>query len=79
MDWHQHIHSSPDVLLGKPVVKGTRISVEFLLGLAAAGWSQQQILDNYPGLTSESLAAAFSYARDALGELSFHTLTAREP
>jgi uncharacterized protein (DUF433 family) len=39
MDWWQYIHSDPEILNGKPVVKGTRLSVEFLLGLLAAGWS----------------------------------------
>ena len=54
MNWHQHIHSDPEVLLGKPVVKGTRLAVEFILQLLAAGWTEQQILENYPTLTPEA-------------------------
>ena len=47
MNWREYIHSDAEVLLGKPVVKGTRLSVEFLLGLFAAGWTEKQVLDNY--------------------------------
>jgi uncharacterized protein (DUF433 family) len=46
----------PEILLGKPVVKGTRLSVDFLLGLLAQGWSEAEILRNYPGLQREDLA-----------------------
>jgi len=57
MNWQEYIHSDSEILLGKPTVKGTRLSVEFLLGLFAAGWTQQQVFDNYPTLTSEALRA----------------------
>jgi uncharacterized protein (DUF433 family) len=63
MSWQDYIHSDPEVLLGKPVVKGTRLSVEFLLGLFAAGWTQEQVLENYPSLTLEALRAVFSQPR----------------
>ena len=56
----------PAVLAGKPVVRGTRLSVEFLIGLMADGWSEADILRNYPGLTREDLAACLAYARDVL-------------
>ena len=62
------ITSSPDVMMGKPVVRGTRLAVDFILGLFAAGWTQQQVLDNYPALTPESLRAVFAYAAEVLGE-----------
>lgn len=55
--WGNFIHSDPSVLLGKPVVKGTRLSVEFILGLYAEGWTENQILENYPNLTKEILLA----------------------
>ena len=48
MDWRDHIESVPGVLAGKPVVAGTRLSVEFLLGLLAQGWTEAQILESYP-------------------------------
>ncbi len=60
MGWREYIHSDAEVLLGKPVIKGTRLSVEFLLGLFAAGWTEKQVLDNYPILTPQSLRAVFA-------------------
>ena len=66
MNWKEHIVSDESVLLGKPTLKGTRISVEHLVGLLAQGWTQQQILENYPRLTSDSLKAVFSYIQDCL-------------
>lgn len=61
MNWQDYIHSNHQVLLGKPTVKGTRISVEFLLGLFAVGWTEEQILENYPTLTQEALRAVFAF------------------
>lgn len=56
----------PAVLAGKPVIRGTRLSVDFVIGLLADGWSEADILQNYPGLTGEDIAACLAYARDAL-------------
>jgi uncharacterized protein (DUF433 family) len=56
----------PDVLAGKPVVRGTRLSVEFVIDLLAADWSEAQILDNYPGLCHDDILACLAYARDVL-------------
>ena len=70
IDWRQFIHSDPEVLLGKPVVKGTRLSVEFILGLFAEGWTEKQVLENYPTLTVESLRAVFAFAKDCMSEES---------
>jgi uncharacterized protein (DUF433 family) len=66
--WPDFIASDPEVLGGKPVVRGTRLAVDFLLGLFASGWTQQQVLDNYRALTPESLRAVFAYAAEVLGE-----------
>ncbi len=60
------IVSDPQILGGKPCVRGTRLSVEFLLELAASGATQVHILAQYPQLPSDGLAAAFQYAADAL-------------
>jgi len=68
MAWAEFIVSDPNVLAGKPVVRGTRLAVDFILGLFAAGWTQQQVLDSYPSLTPESLRAVFAYAAEILGE-----------
>ncbi len=75
MDWHAYIHADPEILRGKPVVRGTRISVVFLLGLFAAGWSEQQVLENYPTLTPEALSAVFAYAAECMNCLIFSTQT----
>lgn len=52
----------PEILAGKPVIRGTRIAVELILELLAAGQSQSEILDNYPGLAREDILACLSYA-----------------
>jgi uncharacterized protein (DUF433 family) len=54
------------VLDGKPVVRGTRLSVEHVIGLLADGWSEQDILADYPGLTAADVTACLAYARDLL-------------
>ena len=56
----------PKVLAGKPVVRGTRLSVEFVIGLMAEGWSEADILANYPGITHEDIIACLAYAPDTL-------------
>ncbi|TAK52034.1 MAG: DUF433 domain-containing protein [Bacteroidetes bacterium] len=66
MQWQEHIHSDKSVLVGKPTIKGTRLSVEFLLGLFAAGWTEQQVLENYPRLTKEDLQALFAYVQECM-------------
>jgi uncharacterized protein (DUF433 family) len=74
MNWQAHIHSDPAVLTGKPVVRGTRLAVDFLLGLFAAGWTQEQVLESYPTLTPEALRAVFGFAADAMHEESFYSV-----
>ena len=64
MNWHEYIHGDPSVLVGKPVIRGTRLSVEFLLGLMAEGWTEKQILDSYPQLCPEALQAMFAFAAE---------------
>jgi len=64
--WRDRIVVDPRILVGKPVVKGTRLAVEFIVELLARGWTYEQILDNYPGLTREDILACLSYASDAL-------------
>jgi len=56
----------PDVLAGKPIVRGTRLSVEFVVGLLADGWGEAEILQNYPALSREDIIACLGYARDVL-------------
>lgn len=52
----------PKILVGKPVIRGTRIAVEFIIDLLAEGWSNQQILLNYPHLTEPDITACLRYA-----------------
>ncbi len=66
MDWTERIISDPDVLIGKPTIKGTRLSVEFILEQLANGWTEQMLLDNYPRLKREDLQAVFAYASESL-------------
>jgi len=66
MDWKDHITIDPAVLVGKPVVKGTRLAVEFIIDLLGQGWGEQEILRNYPGLTHEDILACLKYAGETL-------------
>ena len=72
MTWREHIHSDPEILSGKPVVRGTRLAVDFVLGLLAEGWSPEQVLDNYPQLTADGLRAVFAFASEALQDETFY-------
>ncbi len=63
---HPRIALDPDVLAGKPVIRGTRLAVEFVIGLLADGWSEAEIIANYPGVTHEDILSCLAYARDAL-------------
>ena len=66
MDWQTRITIDQKILVGKPVVKGTRLAVEFILDLMAQGWTEQAILDNYPGLRREDIQACLGYASQTL-------------
>ena len=66
MDWHDRIVVDPKVLAGKPIVKGTRIAVEFVIDLLARGWTTEQILREYDHLTLEDIHACLAYASDVL-------------
>ena len=66
MTEHPRITLDPDVLAGKPVIRGTRLSVEFVIGLMVDGWGEGDILANYPGIVHDDIIACLAYARDAL-------------
>lgn len=70
MGWKEHICADPAVLAGKPVVKGTRLSVQFLLELLAEGMTESQLLENYPQLSRESLRAVFAFAAVSIGKVT---------
>lgn len=68
MDWREHIVSDPDVLRGKPRLRGTRIPVSLVLGYLAEGYAFEQLNAELPDLTRERVAACLAYAR-ALAEV----------
>jgi uncharacterized protein (DUF433 family) len=74
MNWRDHIVSDPDVLVGKPVVKGTRLSVELVLDRLADGWSAQDLFRAYPRLTPEALQAVFAFAAEVLKDEDYVAL-----
>ena len=73
INWRDHIHSNEGILLGKPVIKGTRISVEFILERLANGWTEPQLFDNYPRLTKDDLQAVFAYTYECMKDGMLYT------
>ena len=73
-DWRERITVDPKVLSGKPIIKGTRIALEFILELLANSWTVEDILKNYPQLKREDVAAALKYAAEILKEEKAYTL-----
>ena len=66
MDWRARIVADPEVLVGKPVIKGTRISGELVLDLLAAGYTPQQIREQYDHLTTDDIQACLAYAKEVI-------------
>jgi uncharacterized protein (DUF433 family) len=76
MKWQDYIVSDSQVLLGKPTIKGTRISVELILELLSTGWTEAQILESYPTLTVESLKAVFAYLKTCIQQELYFPISA---
>jgi uncharacterized protein (DUF433 family) len=74
MNWREYIHSDPGVLAGKPVVRGSRLAADFLLGLFASGWTHEQVLEGYPQLSADALRAVFAFAAEAMHDESFYAV-----
>jgi uncharacterized protein (DUF433 family) len=66
MSWQERITIDANVLVGKPIIKGTRISVEFVIDLLGRGWSEERILKEYDHLTPRDIQACLAYASDVL-------------
>ena len=66
MDWRERIVSNPDIHVGKPTIKGTRVSVELILVWLANGWTHAMILESYPRLTNEDILATLAFAADMM-------------
>ena len=73
--WEERIVIDPDILVGKPVIKGTRLAVEFIIGLLAEGWTEAEVLRNYPRLTQEDVRACLAYASARLQAERVYPLT----
>ncbi|WP_174279872.1 DUF433 domain-containing protein [Sphingomonas bacterium] len=71
MTYTDHIETRKDVLGGKPIFKGTRISVEIILSFLAAGWTEEQIVENYPRLSRDHLRAMYGLAHELVTEERF--------
>lgn len=78
MDWRERIVADPKILVGKPIIKGTRISVEFVIDLLARGWTTEQILKEYDHLTLEDIQACLAYAGDLVQRRRARPLPARQ-
>lgn len=76
MNWQNKIVSDENILLGKPTIKGTRLSVEFVIERLASGWTEEQLLENYPRLKREDLQAIFAYVADCLKDGLMYELPA---
>jgi len=74
VDWREHMVSDPAILGGKPILKGTRLSVEFVLELLAGGWHEQSLRQNYPNLTEERVRAVLAYAAETFRDERFYLL-----
>ena len=74
MNWRERITVDPDILVGKPIVRGTRISVEFVVDLLGRGWTQEEILREYDHLSVEDVQACLAYAGDVLKAERVHLL-----
>ncbi len=64
VEWKRYVVSEPEILRGKPRLKGTRIPVGLVLGYLAAGKAADDIIAEFPGLTREQIAACLDYARE---------------
>ncbi len=76
MTWQQYITVDPEILVGKPIIKGTRISVELVMQFHADGWTEQDIIRNYPHLNSEQLRACHAYVADLLSREKVYPIPA---
>lgn len=73
---NDRITINPDVLVGKPIIRGTRISVEFILGLLAQGWSTDDVLKEYDHITREDIQACLAYAHQLLTDEKLYPIPA---
>ena len=75
MEWRERITTDPNILVGKPIIKGTRLAIELIIDLLAQGWSESEILRNYPGLTHEDIQACLMYTSEILRSEKVYSLS----
>lgn len=75
--WAERIVIDEQILTGKPVIKGTRLAVEFIVDLLSHGWSETDILQNYPGIVLEDIRACLAYASAVLHAEKVYPLPTR--
>jgi len=66
MNWQDHITSEAGILGGKPIIKGTRLAVEHIVGYLASGWTEKDLFENLPSLTPEGLQACYAFINDCM-------------
>ena len=66
MNWRDHIDRNPEIIGGKPKIRGTRIGVELILGRLGDGWTAEQLIDAYPAITAEKIQACQAFAAEML-------------
>ena len=66
VEWRERIKVNPEVMTGKPVIKGSRLTVDHVIELLAEGWSTDQIGEEYPGITIEDVAACLAYESEVI-------------
>ncbi len=76
MNWRDHIVIDPKVLVGKPVIRGTRISVELVIDLLGRGYTAAQVMEQYPHVTAENIQACLAYASEILRSERVYALPA---
>ncbi|MDB4305961.1 DUF433 domain-containing protein [bacterium] len=64
--WRERIEVNPEVMTGKAVIKGSRLTVDHVIELLAEGWTTEQITEEYPGITAEDVAACLAYASEII-------------
>jgi uncharacterized protein (DUF433 family) len=77
MEWKNLITIDEEILVGKPVIKGTRLAVDFIIDLLAQGWDEAEILRNYPGLTLEDIRACLFYASEMMRSEKVYPLSTK--
>ena len=75
MNWKERITIDPKILVGKPIIRGTRMAVEFIVELLAEGWTHEQIIANYPQLSDDDIQASLHYASEMMKQEKVYPLS----